>query len=185
MKVHESFERIWSIKKKNQKRRKGVKTPKFMTPIHRWFSGRKPEVTGAKLTFSRSNRHDCPVQPIESSTDMPKLVIISHQSKKKWHLEGKKIHPGKIPLYKWDWDGMDWKGLLWTALRCGADKVLHLTLDQYQLTYILYLYRRRGFDKHSLFCWIVLKAQRFPLGYENNARIVNAVHLTLYSGVTM
>ena len=90
---------IWSIEKKNQKRRKWVKTSKFMTPIHRWFSGRKPEVTSPKLTFSRSNRHDCPVQPIESSADMPKLVIISRQSKKKWHLEGKKIHPGKIPLY--------------------------------------------------------------------------------------
>ena len=71
------------MKKKKQKGRKGVKTLKFMTPIHRWFSGRKPEVTGPKLTFSRSNRHDCPVQPIESSADMPKLVIISHQSKKK------------------------------------------------------------------------------------------------------
>ena len=63
-----------------------------MTPIHRWFSGRKPEVTGPKLTFSRSNRHDWPVQPNESSADMPKLVIISPQSKKKLHFEGEKIH---------------------------------------------------------------------------------------------
>ena len=78
------------MEKKKQKGRKGVKTSKFRTHIHRWFSGRKPEVTGPKFTFSRSNRHDCPVQPIESSADMPKLVIIS---------EGKKIHPGKIPLY--------------------------------------------------------------------------------------
>ena len=38
------------------------------------------EVTDPKLTFSQSNRHDCPVQPIESSADIPKLVIISHQS---------------------------------------------------------------------------------------------------------
>ena len=38
-------------------------------------------MTGPKLTFSRSNRHDWPVQPIESSADMRKLVIISHQSK--------------------------------------------------------------------------------------------------------
>ena len=70
-----------------------------MTPIHRWFSARKPEVTGPKLTFSRSNRHDWPVQPIKSSADMPNLVIISHQSLKKWHCGSKKIHLDKFPLY--------------------------------------------------------------------------------------
>ena len=83
-----------------------------MTPIHRWFSGRKPEVTGPKLTFSRSNRHDCPVQPIESSADMPKLVIISRQSKKKWHFKGKKIHLDKIPLFTWRSSHYDWSNQL-------------------------------------------------------------------------
>ena len=93
------FSHDFQDKKKIIKRGKCRGKPRI-THIHRWFSGRKPEVTGPKLTFSRSNRHDCPVQPIESSADMPKLVIISHQSKKKWQLEGKKIHPGKIPLYR-------------------------------------------------------------------------------------
>ena len=55
----------------------------FITHIPRWFSGRKPDATGPKLTFSGSNTHDWPGQPIQSSVCMQKIVIISHQSFKK------------------------------------------------------------------------------------------------------
>ena len=69
-------------KNKMIKRGKCLGKPR-MTYIHRWFSGRKPEVTGPKHTFSRSRRHDWTQQPIEKSVGMQKVVIISHQSLKK------------------------------------------------------------------------------------------------------
>ena len=62
-----------------------------ITPIHRWFSGRKPDATGPKLTFSGSNTHDWPGQPIQSSVCMQKIVIISHQSLKKNDIVKEKI----------------------------------------------------------------------------------------------
>ena len=54
-------------------------------------------VTGPKLTFFR------PVQPIESSAYMLKLVIISPQSKKEWHFEGKKstLSKSHYMIYLW------------------------------------------------------------------------------------
>ena len=69
-------------KNKMIKRGKCLGKPR-MTYIHRWFSGRKPEVTGSKLTFSVSRRHDWTQQPIEKSVGMQKVVIFSHQSLKK------------------------------------------------------------------------------------------------------
>ena len=85
-------------KEKIIKRWKFLGKPRI-TPIHRWFSGRKPDATGPKLTFSGSNTHDWPGQPIQNSVCLQKIVIISHQSLKKGHREGKNIPPGQIPLY--------------------------------------------------------------------------------------
>ena len=68
-KVTEGFHTISRTKKKIIKRGKCRGKP-WITHIHRWFSGRKPEVTGPKLTFSECRRHGWPGQPIEKSVGM-------------------------------------------------------------------------------------------------------------------
>ena len=67
--------------------------------VQGYFSGTYLRCRGPKVTFSGSRRHDWPGQPIESSAGIQKVVIISRQSWKKWHREGKKIPPGQISLY--------------------------------------------------------------------------------------
>ena len=57
------------------------------------------QVTGRKLSFTRSNRHDEPGEPMKSTQTLEIVLQISCQSLKKGHREGKNIPPGQIPLY--------------------------------------------------------------------------------------
>ena len=56
-----------------------------------------PELTGPKLSFTRSRRRDKPGEPIKSAHTFEIVLQISpHSLRKKWQLQG---HLDKIPLY--------------------------------------------------------------------------------------
>ena len=70
--------------------------------FERWFSGRKLDVRGQNPIYSESATHDWPVKTIywiqywhakSGHTQPPKF-------KKKWHPQGKKIPPWRIPPHK-------------------------------------------------------------------------------------
>ena len=88
------LERFWQCKSLNWHLPESKKVCKYGATMH---------IEGSRSLW----RKNYPSQLLQRvgwgiwlSADMPKLVIISHQSKKKGDIsKGKKIHPGKIPLY--------------------------------------------------------------------------------------